>query len=363
MPLPILTPSGVPEPQISVLRPELYSRLRKRFGAVRVTNQGMPFVSSLEETQGGHLRRVCNKLISPDHTPGETYRVCCPWCRDTTFRLYIPHMWGKRDERTKSLNLWLAHCFNERCVQDPGQWEVLYGEVFSDCPVEDRNDMVFKGTATLALSPREEPGNIFRLSRMPKDHPAVIYLTKRGYNIDYLEEHFKVGYISDVKDDLLWPYKNKIFIPVFKDGILVGYQARFIGTPPHKGIPKYMTASGFSKGLTLYNLDTAKKYKFTAVLEGATKVWRFGPEATATMGKGFTVTQADLIIENWEKIAIVLDPNARMESQRLFNYVKAARPDTVLVDLPDGIEPDEMSTPNLRRFVFETAAKAGVTLQ
>ena len=39
--------------------------------------------------------------------PGEQFRICCPFCHDTRFRLYISHMWGQRDSTVREVALLL----------------------------------------------------------------------------------------------------------------------------------------------------------------------------------------------------------------------------------------------------------------
>lgn len=60
--------------------------------------------------------------------PGETYRVCCPWCDDGKFHLNINHAFGTRDPRTGHL-IRLNNCF--RCGPHTGelldllQWQTV----------------------------------------------------------------------------------------------------------------------------------------------------------------------------------------------------------------------------------------------
>lgn len=351
-----------PSALVTVLRPELYNRLVRRFGTVKITNQGVACVSTLV-VEGKKRKRVCYRGGNPEHNWGEQYRVNCPYCKDTIQRLYIGHTWGKLDPDTGYVNKAMLHCYNDDCLRDFFLRDTLYKEVFSECPVEDSQDVVHGGVVRpVEFGAVANLGTILKLTGLPKDHKPVRYLEERGYNIKELEELYDVGYVQEVNDPLLRYHEKRIYIPITRDGVLIGYQCRFVGEPPRKGVPKYVFSQNCPRANILYNFDRARKYKFTVLLEGATKVWRFGPEATASFGKIVTQAQADLLAKHWEKIVILLDPNAKDLADKLYPYLKGLRPDTVLLNLQNGVEPDDMTTPDLRNFVFESAAKAGVVL-
>src|SRR5579872_4473281 len=107
------------------LRPALYARLTEFFGGdVIIANEGEEMVS----TYSSNYSEV--PALSVD-IPGEYYRVNCPYCTDTRRRLWINHRWGQRDDHGK-LNLFLAHCYNENCMAEPGNSWNLYKQLFTD---------------------------------------------------------------------------------------------------------------------------------------------------------------------------------------------------------------------------------------
>jgi DNA primase len=173
-----------------------------------------------------------------------------------------------------------------------------------------------------------------------------------------------VSYLVEPKPHL-WYLRGRIIIPVYLEGKLIGWQARYLGEqpnlgkPPSKDIPKYIFSSGFPRSRALYNFDNAKQQPFVVVVEGATKVWRFGPEAVATFGKCVTSQQIALLAARWTKIVVMLDPNAEQESAEL---VASLKPYRQVVEVRPPVEPDEMDTRTLRGLVFATAQKQGINL-
>ena len=81
-----------------VLCPDLYFRLKRQFGKVLVTNRGMGLV--IRPAGLGSKPSIVSN--------GEYYRVNCPFCNDTRFRLYINHRWFEHKH--------MANCFNESCT-------------------------------------------------------------------------------------------------------------------------------------------------------------------------------------------------------------------------------------------------------
>lgn len=349
-----------PLPGPAVLRPALFALLKRRFpSGVKVANAGMAMVSVIDERG----RRVCDARKYQGHTPGEYYRVCCPFCRDDRFRLYINHRWGFPDPSAGgSRNLWLAHCMNENCLSDYEMQKSLYDEVFHRV-AEEIPDTLNEGALVPAGASHAvtEPGVVVRLDSLPPDHRAIRYLMLRGYDPLELSDRHGVGYVLDPPDDLFY-LKGRVYIPVLVDGKLVGYQCRFVGDPSDKTTPKYLFSRGFPRSSVLYNFDEARRHPWVCLLEGATKVWRFGPEGVASFGKEVTGHQVHLLSQGWDKIVIMLDPNARKKSEGVLAVLKTVRPKTAVVNLPDGVEPDEIPSEEARGYAHRAAREAGFDL-
>ncbi len=59
-------------------------------------------------------------------------------------------------------------------------------------------------------------------------------------------------------------------------GIRVGWQARYVGEPRYRDMPKYYTCPGMPKSQLLYNFDSTMTKPFVVLVEGITDVWRIG---------------------------------------------------------------------------------------
>lgn len=343
-----------------VLRPELYRRLKMRFGRVSVSSRGKSIEWGLR-SKNGRLERYFDKK-NPKHTPGEYYAVDCPWCGDTKRRLWINHMWGAYDEITESRNLWLAHCQRRGCLDRYENQKALYSEIFyNGCgqdPVIRRSEY-----QAPTLDGVDWPGAVWQLTSLPAEHKARQWLRdERHFDPDWLSAQYRIGYLMTAKPR--WHFlTGRIIIPIYHEGRYAGWQARFVGKIPEgSDIPKYFTGPGTPRGRLLYSYDLARQQKFGCIVEGPTDVWRFGPEAVAVLGKP-TQHQGNLMAMTWQTIVVLLDHDARRESYQLFDYLRTGGKRVVEIDLPVDMDPgDYKTTDELRRFVFNQAQQKGVSL-
>jgi hypothetical protein len=335
------------------LRPELYTRLKhcSLFGGhVRIANEGeaMSAVIVREALSGRKRLHV--------RSPGEYYCVNCPFCNDTRQRLSINHMWGYLHPETKDRHLWLCHCHNEGCIKSYDRQKVLYNEVFSDFHHEDR-DVVLTGNRPTSLAPTKAdwPGLMVLIKDLAPSHPARKYLEGRGYDAQWLSDVMDVRLCLE-HFDRFYMAAGRIIIPVYMEGELVGWQARHVGDPRDKEVPKYWSMPGWKKTQCLYNFDNAKKHEHVVVCEGPTDVWSVGDDAVALFGKTASTTQLDLITRHWKKVFICLDGDAPEDAQHLYDALGSRIQEKVLVTLPSACDPGNMPQPTLRNMIFGSYA-------
>lgn len=288
---------------MQVLCRELYTKLAEKFGVVKIANQGMAL--QIRDRLIGY--RVVTEVLSP----GEYYRVNCPFCGDRKQRLWINHRFAEYR--------WLAVCYNEtRCLDGLFGTEnrkELYNILFNG-----QRHVVLQVTQGFEIDPSKPldeiklPGAIKLFSELPENHQAIVYLQSRGYDPFELERNFGVGYCESVFDRSHFPLANRIFIPIiFKDS-LVGWQGRYIGDPVWKdsGVQKYFNLRGMSKKDMLYNFDLATKQNVCVVVEGAADVWRVGASAVALLGSDMSDHQKKIIQEGFadKPVAVFLDADA-----------------------------------------------------
>lgn len=326
------------------LRPQLYSRLMEyAHGNVVIANEG-------EEMDFCYVMENGKPSISIS-SPGEYYRINCGYCSDTRKRLWINHRWGLRDEKGR-LNLFLAICYNDGCLSEPGRAWQLYQTVFTEF-THDLDDSVHKNHRAASIETKPEwPGRRIMLGEVWPNHPARLYLQERGFDAEVISRDFGVCYCLEAADDYRMA-QGRIIIPIFVDGELGGWQARLVGDPQHKGIPKYFSMPHMKKTRLLYNFDRARKHPCVVLCEGPTDVWSFGPEAVALFGKTISDYQLGLIVANWKTVYVCLDGEAIKESQEVFNKL-ANKVDKGLVQLPIHADPGSTPTATLRDMVFST---------
>lgn len=330
------------------LRPELFNRLKEFFGHVRIANEGESAMTNVV------VDALTDKKVLNVVCPGEYYAVSCPFCYDTRQRLWINHLWGYLHPGTDSLNLGLAYCYNANCLAVPGRARLLYHEVFSDFD-HDRRDVIL--TATRSHSPpvvARMPGFVTPVKTLGPSHPARVYLESRSYDVSLLSDVLKVGLCLRAELEYRLAL-NRIIIPVYAQEQLAGWQARLVGDPAGRDVPKYYSMLGMKKSHLLYNLDLARRYKFGVVMEGCTDVWSFGPEAVALFGKTASGIQQNLIAAAWKKVYIVLDADAGKEATALYEALGDRVREKFLVRLPEGKDPGSIPTAELRELVLSTA--------
>ena len=112
------------------------------------------------------------------------------------------------------------------------------------------------------------------------------------------------------------PYAHRILAPIYFEHQLVSYQCRSTApdhNPPYKACAK--TDELVHHKHILYGFDFAVPKNRCVVVEGITDVWRLGPGAVATFGKGFTPEQIRVLVNNFETIYRLFDTDANQEDQ------------------------------------------------
>lgn len=312
-------------------------------GNVVVANEGEEMVSTYV------IDYVNQPQLSVD-IPGEYYRVNCPFCNDTRKRLWINHRWGHHDYRAQ-LNLFLAHCYNENCLAEPGRSWQLYKQVFTDFSHETGDVLLQNHRAEAADVKPTWPGRHVPLDQMFSGHPANVYLREeRSFDVAKLVKDYHISYCIEALDDYILA-QGRIIIPAYMDGEFVGWQARFIGEPAPKPVPKYYTMPHMKRNRMLYNFDEAKKHPYVVLCEGPTDVWRYGPEAVALWGKSISPYQLGLVVANWKKVYVCLDGEAVSEAKDVYDKL-SNKVEKGLVQLQGREDPGSLPQATLRDIVL-----------
>lgn len=252
-------------------------------------------------------------------------------------------------------------------------------------------------------------GHTIPLTQLPHNHPAVEYLTQRGYDLLSLEEQFEACYCDQALPEsrgegrfysrLPGGMKNspqgRIIFSVRMEGARHGYQSRYIDKwvgplhyfwsdqqkwvlvhrrlpdgelkheyPPdtrhRKGFDphKYMNAVGCERNKLLMGYDAAVKFnegrppnkRYCLLVEGPLDAARIGPPALALLGKSLSPFQAEAIRKQFTHVLTVMDnDDAGRQGLRRIHRLLEHNPITD-IKLPEGVK-------DVGELSYEEAAK------
>jgi len=300
-----------------MLNEQLYQGLIQRFGEVKVANEG-------EARETVKIGDAYETRVS-----GEQYRVCCPFCRETRFRLYISYMWNTVDPDGVP-NSHLAVCFNEHC--DAGGLRDEMQAYLRDRPTISRDPLAPYRPPTPMFKEVPLPGQCVSLAQLEPGHDAIKYLQGRGFDpaeiTYYYNVHFCLeadaderGYIPGTKWSAVC-CKNRLVIPIYRLGVMVGWQTRALN---NSSFPKYYTMPGLKKSHLIYNGDLCQHYDFGVIVEGVTDVWRVGPCWGAIFGHVISNAQLELMYSYWQikgGMCLMLDPDVMENAREVEKWVE-----------------------------------------
>lgn len=342
---------------MNVLNPTLFEVLKREFGEVRVTDQGAAMVGRHVRYPGGRVRLVTS-------TSGEYYRVSCPFCNDTRYRLWINHRWGMRDPVTESRHRWAAVCYNEDCLaREENRVALIKRTSWYHRSAGEGRVTVRPGHVTDPGRPKPLPRDFVRLDALKNGHPARRYVKGRGFTPDLIAERWGVGYSAD------GPFPGagigRLVIPVRRevDGEtkVWGWQARTLGEFEH--LPKYFTVPDLKKSVLLYGAERVEAGTGPVVVcEGPIDAWRFDRDAVALLGKSASEFQIRFLcrLAAGRPLVVALDGEARDDAEALVDRLLHARESSILrpdkspvllLPLPEGRDPADGSTDELWRGV------------
>jgi hypothetical protein len=265
------------------------------------------------------------------------------------------------------------------------------------------------------------PGETIPFASLADDHPAVIYLRDRGFDIQELRS-FSVT--SDIRAlyyctrgqipvaDGLGTLTGRIIFPVYgedlvslKPGdpavlcpVLKGWQARQVeknevvggeevkkvwqgfswrtfrkkdGVWEDKLVPKYYTMPGLKKSTVLGGMAHAKGFPDVAIVEGPLDHYMTGRHSVFTLGKSVSKDQIRLLQANWRRVFLLRDPGVDPGDKKFNQMIMDMYPlivhHLVLADQKDpGATPrpsiwnqiaDHVGDPTLRQYA-ETSCEA-----
>jgi hypothetical protein len=348
-----------------ILCPELYALLMQRFGSVKIASHGEPFIPAawMPDPRSGRLRPLLSSA-------GEYYRVSCPYCNDTKYRLWVNHMFSRIGPDNRQMT-YLAHCYNEDCLAKFENRTAFVEAVLGFRNVSERRQLhVNQATMEPAeLRAAKLPDYTIPLLDLPHDHQAVQYLCgTRRYTAAMIHK-YGVCFANGI-DARYPPAFGRIIFPIYFNQQLVGWQGRYPSDEVNwsgSGIAKYYTLPGFRKTQALYNFDVAKHKEFVVVCEGVTDVHAGGDHFVAVFGKNCHFHQRMLLnsLDRSKTVIFLLDPDAREEMDGIVaSFTEGIAARAVLpIYLPDGFDPGDYDRYALWNFITVEAAKRGLQLR
>lgn len=172
----------------------------------------------------------------------------------------------------------------------------------------------------------------FSFSDLPPH--ARKYIEKRRFDPDRLINDYGLRWGGIVGD-----FAYRIIIPLYnKEGELVSYQGRFIGTD--KSIPRYKTLA-IEKSLVdpksiLFNEQKVKGHT-VYLCEGFFNVVRWGEDAVASLGTSFTESQVRALAQ-YDRVVILYDSEeqAQGRAKKLASRVSGMGTKVEVIDLELG---------------------------
>ena len=349
-----------------VLNPELYKRLQVVFGEVRIAHEGEIAVSvssSLRFTPPQLGRNTSFDLrgrSGEEVNRGEQYRVCCPFCGDSRFRLYIGYLWDRKPTA--------LFCHNEtHCHQDIDNRRELRRKVLQSTGPVSFGIVPESVIESGIVASVQVPGDVTLLGELDRWHPTVVYLQERKYDVGELSDIYHVGHCNSVIDHSHRLLRGRVFIPIERKGELIGWQGRFVGERDWKScpVPKYYNLPSMPKRFFLYNEDFGLSGEDVIVFEGVAKVWRMGGPSVAVLGSTLSGPQARLLMDRPGRgmTAIFFDGGAEQQRDDAVARLKPALGDRVFgVEVPENFDPDKYDRDFLWGMVEKQAADRGLKL-
>ena len=146
---------------------------------------------------------------------------------------------------------------------------------------------------------------------------------------------------------------DRIVIPIHNsEGELVAYAGRSIDGSE----PRYKFPAGFHKSLELFNLHRVRGEVSVVLVEGffdCMKVTQAGFPCVALMGSTMSKAQEELIGEYFGHVVVMLDGDeaGREAAVGIADRLQRVVYQVQLVDLPQGVQPDQLSTDEIHRLL------------
>jgi len=168
----------------------------------------------------------------------------------------------------------------------------------------------------VSINPFKFPEPNFPLNKYGKK-----YLSKRGFDPEYLEQEWGLKQTAPISFLDGIQYSHRILIPIRWGGKVVSFQSRDI---TGKSDLKYLSCptrreEKHHKTILYGKQEAWLESKGIIVVEGPADAWRFGPSSAATFGTSFMMEQVLQLAKHNDRFFIVFDneTNAQKQAKKL----------------------------------------------
>lgn len=181
------------------------------------------------------------------------------------------------------------------------------------------------------------------------------YLSTRGISVKQAKQ-YQLGYCKRG-----W-FGNRLIVPVFLDGRLVSFQARYMKKKPPKKrnkdgelkrVKKTWFPKGTKTGRMLFNYDVARTKRTIVITEDPFSSMAVGSKAVATFGTSISQGQLELLLlSDAEELILLWDRDAR---NKVWDLVESLSEHwrIRIAELPDDRDIDEHTPEERKRIVSE----------
>lgn len=358
--------------KVPVRNPVLYNKLKQIFGEVKVANRGSvgSYINpDFKVKKRLSKRKRGEKLFASVENWGEVYRVCCPCCGDTRFRLFFSYMCASSINNTKNKQVYFSSgifdCKNEKCREELSPYvgrlsEMGYPNISEILPAEvevaSRKTMCRYLSIDVTL-----PSHMQALIRDNLSTGVINYLEGRGFNIEELSSKYSCQYIPkgsvwvppkssswvNSKGEAKFTFREEsLFIPIIQSRRIVGWQARLLRETTKADL-KYMTMPGSVP--CIYNFDNALVHDNIMLVEGVTDVWKCGDASMALLGARVKGEQMECLRVGWGmtgKAILVVEEESTQSTinSNVSDFIEQGIfPGGIIMIYFDGKDPGELS--------------------
>ena len=279
--------------------------------------------------------------------PGDDCSICCVFCDDKRFRLYVAHDGPKKGK---------MYCHNESKTYGFTQLYAITENVsYTEAEKVIKGDEIELPYKELSLELLKPPQKLIEKTEIPVVFPSH-YVKLWGLDAQSWDKtvapYCKKRYITqEICNDYFLGYcgagdwKNRLIIPIYQDHKLVGYQGRAMYETEYM---KYKFMAGFNSRNYLFNLDHVDG-DTVILVEGVFDVFgmlrRGIKNVVASFGKHLSLHAMLKLYEKFKTVHVLWDRDAIPEIMQLADKIPPSI--NVLVSFLDAKDPDQASDKEL----------------